>query len=71
MPDMAGGNQAGLSEVKRPVMDALKRSDFMEHFKGRVFLSQFEAVSTLSAEAKYSDASTGSRALSRGRGGIF
>ena len=36
-----------LSEVKGPVMDALKRSDFFEHFKGRVFLSQFEAVSTL------------------------
>ena len=33
-----------LSEVKGPVMDALKRSDFFEHFKGRVFLSQHEAV---------------------------
>jgi SulP family sulfate permease len=36
-----------LSEVKGPVMDALKRSDFFEHFKGRVFLSQFEAVQAL------------------------
>ncbi len=36
-----------LSEVKGPVMDALKRSDFLQHFKGQVFLSQFEAVTTL------------------------
>jgi SulP family sulfate permease len=38
-----------LSEVKGPVMDALKRSDFLDHFKGQVFLSQFEAVTTLAA----------------------
>lgn len=38
-----------LSEVKGPVMDALKRSDFMHSFKGRIFLSQFEAVRALSA----------------------
>jgi SulP family sulfate permease len=38
-----------LSEVKGPVMDALKRSDFIEHFKGQIFLSQFEAVSALSS----------------------
>lgn len=37
-----------LSEVKGPVMDALKRSDFMQHFKGRIFLSQFEAFTALS-----------------------
>jgi SulP family sulfate permease len=43
-----------LSEVKGPVMDALKRSDFMEHFKGRVFLSQFEAVSALIGETRES-----------------
>jgi sulfate permease, SulP family len=36
-----------LSEVKGPVMDALKRSEFFVHFKGKVFLSQFEAVSQL------------------------
>ncbi len=39
-----------LSEVKGPVMDALKRSDFMQHFKGRIFLSQFEAFTTLSLQ---------------------
>ncbi len=37
-----------LSEVKGPVMDRLKRSDFMDHFKGRIFLSQYQAVSALS-----------------------
>ena len=36
-----------LSEVKGPVMDALKRSDFLQHFKGQVFLSQYEAVTRL------------------------
>lgn len=39
-----------LSEVKGPVTDALKRSDFMQHFKGRIFLSQFEAVQTLRSQ---------------------
>ena len=33
-----------LSEVKGPVMDALRRSDFFEHFRGQVFLSQHDAV---------------------------
>jgi sulfate permease, SulP family len=36
-----------LSEVKGPIMDALRRSDFLRHFKGRLFLSQHEAVSAL------------------------
>lgn len=58
-----------LSEVKGPVMDALKRSDFMDHFKGHVFLSQFEAVSTLSAEAKERETLTGLRSPSREQGG--
>ncbi|TGD67311.1 sulfate permease [Tabrizicola sp. WMC-M-20] len=40
-----------LSEVKGPVTDALMRSDFMDHFKGRIFLSQYEAFTTLTAEA--------------------
>jgi SulP family sulfate permease len=38
-----------LSEVKGPVMDRLQRTDFLQHLKGRVFLSQFEAVQTLAA----------------------
>jgi len=45
-----------LSEVKGPVMDALKRSDFMEPFKGRIFLSLYEAVSALIAETRKSEA---------------
>lgn len=40
-----------LSEVKGPVMDALKKSDFSAHFHGRIFLSQFEAVQTLRGAA--------------------
>lgn len=41
-----------LSEVKGPVMDALKRSDFLQHFKGRIFLSQYEAFTTLGGPAR-------------------
>jgi hypothetical protein len=29
------------------VMDALQLSDFFEHFKGKVFLSHFEAICAL------------------------
>lgn len=36
-----------LSEVKGPVMDALKRSDFFTHFGGQVFLSQYDAFRAL------------------------
>ncbi len=43
----AAGIGFHLSEVKGPVMDALKRSDFFVHFQGEVFLSQFAAVRAL------------------------
>lgn len=33
-----------LSEVKGPIMDKLKRSGFLPHLSGRVFLSQHQAV---------------------------
>ncbi|WP_299483571.1 sulfate permease [uncultured Roseibium sp.] len=36
-----------LSEVKGPVMDRLKRSDFLQELSGQVFLSQYDALSTL------------------------
>ena len=36
-----------LSEVKGPVMDALRRVDFLQHLNGDVFLSQSQAVDTL------------------------
>lgn len=45
----AAGIGFHLSEVKGPVMDRLQRSDFFEHFAGRVFLSQYEAVQALAA----------------------
>ncbi|WP_019962236.1 SulP family inorganic anion transporter [Woodsholea maritima] len=43
------GVTLNLSEVKGPVMDGLKRTDFLDHLNGQVFLSQFEAVKTLEA----------------------
>ncbi len=39
-----------LSEVKGPVMDRLKSTDFLEHLSGRVFLTHYQAVSELSPE---------------------
>ncbi len=36
-----------LSEVKGPVMDKLKRSDFLEELSGAVHLSEFDAMHTL------------------------
>ena len=36
-----------LSEVKGPVMDRLKRTDFLDHLTGQVFLSQYDALCTL------------------------
>ncbi|WP_428408232.1 SulP family inorganic anion transporter [Hyphococcus sp.] len=39
-----------LSEVKGPVMDRLKRTHFLDHLTGRVFLSQYEAMHALDPE---------------------
>jgi SulP family sulfate permease len=36
-----------LSEVKGPVMDRLKRTDFLDHLTGQVFLSQYQAMAAL------------------------
>ena len=36
-----------LSEVKGPVMDRLKRTDFLDHLTGDVFLNQYEAMREL------------------------
>jgi SulP family sulfate permease len=41
------GISLNLSEVKGPVMDHLKRSDFLEHLSGRIFLTQHQAVQAL------------------------
>ena len=46
----AAGVQLHLSEVKSPVMDRLRKSDFLQHFGGQVFLSQFEALKTLAPD---------------------
>ncbi|MGQ9424434.1 SulP family inorganic anion transporter [Gilvimarinus sp. F26214L] len=43
-----------LSEVKGPVMDKLKCTGFLDHLSGRVFVSQYEAFTTLSREAQRS-----------------
>tara|TARA_R110001606_G_C15335293_1_gene645973 strand:- start:985 stop:1596 length:612 start_codon:yes stop_codon:yes gene_type:complete len=37
-----------LSEVKGPVMDKLKESDFIEHLTGDVYLTHYQAFKTLS-----------------------
>ncbi len=41
------GMQLHLSEVKGPVMDALQRTEFLQHLSGQVFLSQHRAVQAL------------------------
>jgi SulP family sulfate permease len=39
-----------LSEVKGPIMDRLRRANFIKRLTGKVFLSQFQAVSALDPE---------------------
>lgn len=41
------GIQLHLSEVKGPVMDRLKQTDFLDHLTGRVFLNQYQAIKAL------------------------
>lgn len=41
------GLSFNLSEVKGPVMDRLKRSGFLDHLNGKVYLSQYEAFREL------------------------
>ncbi|WP_324732851.1 SulP family inorganic anion transporter [Pseudomonas paeninsulae] len=55
----AAGVQLHLSEVKGPVMDQLRRSDFLERFGGQVFVSQYQALCAL-------DPLSTRRALTRG-----
>ena len=43
----SAGVNLHLSEVKGPVMDKLQRSSLLAHLSGRVFLTQFEALSAL------------------------
>ena len=46
----AAGIDFHLSEVKGPVMDRLKRSDFFAHLSGGVYLSQHDALADLDPE---------------------
>lgn len=39
-----------LSEVKGPVMDRLQRTDFLQSLSGQVFLTQYQAVQSLTPE---------------------
>lgn len=41
------GLRLHLSEVKGPVMDRLKKTDFLRHLNGKVFVSQYEAFREL------------------------
>ena len=41
------GLTLNLSEVKGPVMDTLKKTDFLQHLSGRVFLTHHQAVKSL------------------------
>jgi SulP family sulfate permease len=40
-----------LSEVKGPVMDRLKRSDFLEELSGKVYLNTYDAMEDLDLES--------------------
>ncbi|MEO9275951.1 sodium-independent anion transporter [Marinomonas sp. 5E14-1] len=42
------GIKLSLSEIKGPVMDQLKASDFMTHLSGKVYLSHYQAFGALS-----------------------
>ncbi|WP_075996701.1 SulP family inorganic anion transporter [Salaquimonas pukyongi] len=48
----AGGVTFHMSEVKGPVMDRLKRTDFLDELTGKVFLSQHQAVSELAGKPR-------------------
>jgi len=45
-----GGITLNLSEVKGPIMDQLKKSHFLQHLTGKVYLTQFEAVYSIDPE---------------------
>ncbi|MGQ2928801.1 MAG: SulP family inorganic anion transporter, partial [Neoaquamicrobium sediminum] len=47
------GITLNLSEVKGPIMDRLKRTDFLDELTGNVFLSQYGAVKSLELSSVY------------------
>jgi SulP family sulfate permease len=40
-----------LSEVKGPVMDRLRRSEFLDELTGKIFLSHYDAILSLDLDA--------------------
>lgn len=44
------GVELHLSEVKGPVMDRLRSTEFLQHLRGQVFMSQYQAVAALTPE---------------------
>lgn len=44
------GVKLHFSEIKGPVMDKLKRTDFMHHLTGQIFLSQYQAICAVAPE---------------------
>jgi len=44
------GIKLHLSEVKGPVMDRLKKTDFLRRLSGQVFLTHYQAVAALAPE---------------------
>jgi SulP family sulfate permease len=50
------GVRLHLSEVKGPVTDKLQRTDFLDHLSGEVFLSQHDAIATLTSVPTTGDA---------------
>ncbi|OTG80307.1 SulP family inorganic anion transporter [Acinetobacter sp. ANC 4648] len=49
--------QLHFSEVKGPVMDKLQHSKLLQHLRGKIFLSHFQAVQELEADLSYSQTS--------------
>jgi SulP family sulfate permease len=45
-----GGITLHLSKVKGPVMDRLKRLYFLEELTGKVYLTQFDAISSINPD---------------------
>lgn len=41
------GIELHFSEIKGPVMDDMQKSDFFSHFKGRIYISHYEAMADL------------------------
>jgi SulP family sulfate permease len=56
-----GGITFHLSEVKDPIMDRLKHSHFLQELNGKVYLTQYETVSSLNPDVASSTLSAPGR----------